>query len=71
MKSAKNKPNFRALFCSECGNLEVTNEIKITLSIPKTISIMVKVMRESQVAGSKNKFKKSIYFNSGAKVTFS
>jgi hypothetical protein len=29
------------------GNLEVTKDIKITLSIPKTISITVKVIREN------------------------
>jgi hypothetical protein len=40
---ANDKPNIRAFFCSFCGNLSETIEIKIILSIPNTTSSIIKV----------------------------
>ena len=43
--NAKLKPMTRAFCCLDSGNLPEIMDINITLSIPKTISIAVSVMR--------------------------
>ena len=50
--SASVRPSLRALSCCSGGSLPARIEIKITLSIPSTISNAVSVSREIQICGS-------------------
>src|SRR5215207_8004315 len=50
--SARESPSLRAFGCCSRGNLPARIEMKITLSIPSTISRAVSVKREIHVCGS-------------------
>lgn len=61
MNRAKNKPNLRAGVCLVAGSLLVTNEMKIMLSIPNTISMIDNVIKEIQASGLAKREIKSIF----------
>ena len=54
MNMARNIPNLVAFLRFSAGNLPVAIEIKMILSIPKTISKKVKVKSAIQASGFKN-----------------
>src|ERR1044071_6571112 len=50
--SASERPSFRAFACFSAGSFPARIEMKITLSMPRTISRPVRVRSEIQICGS-------------------
>ena len=70
MPIAMSKPKLLALFCWFFGSLSDTKEMKMILSIPKIISIKVKVTIEIHASGEVKVAKNSFIIDSfeGAKI---